>query len=267
MPDLDLSDIRLHFEDDGKGEAMILLAGMLSDSASWTPVVPALAEQYRVIRPDNRTTGRTTPWDAPVSVGQMAQDALALLDHLDVDRFHIVGHSMGGLMGMELTGLAGDRVASLSILASAPVRVPRTMAVFDMLGEVRGQKDGETLWLKALYPWLFRPAFFADPANAQSAITATLAYPYMQSRDAMLHQIEALRSFRPQTRLGDITCPTQTVFAGHDLLIPEEEGRAAFAAIPRVEQHRIEDAGHSLHWDASDAVAARIVAFTRAHPA
>ncbi len=266
MPDLDLNDIRLHYEDDGTGEPVIMLAGMLSDSASWGPVVPTLAGAHRVIRPDNRTTGRTTPWDAPISVGQMAEDALGLLNHLQVDRFHIVGHSMGGLMGMELAGLAGERVASLSILASAPVRVPRTMAVFDTVAELRGVEGGETLWLKALYPWLFRPSFFNDPANAQAALAATLAYPYAQTRAAMLHQIEALRSFRPRTRLADIACPTQTVFAGHDLLIPEEEGRAAFSAIPGVEQSRIDDAGHSLHWDAPQEVCDRVLAFTKRHP-
>lgn len=267
MPDLDLADIRLHFEDEGSGEPVILLAGMLSDSASWGPVVPLLTDRHRVIRPDNRTTGRTTPWDAPVSVGQMTQDALALLDHLGVERFHIVGHSMGGLMGMELSGLAGGRVASLSVLASAPVRVPRTMAVFDMLAEVRGAENGETLWLKALYPWLFRPGFFTDPAKVQAALDATLGYPYGQSRAAMLHQLEALRTFRPRTRLAEISCPTQTVFAGHDLLIPEEEGRQAFDVVAGVEQHRIDDAGHSLHWDAPQDVASRVLDFIARHPA
>ncbi|QBF34172.1 alpha/beta fold hydrolase [Thalassococcus sp. S3] len=266
MPDLPLDDISLHYETDGDGPPLLLLAGMLSDSASWGPLVSLLAKDHHVIRPDNRTTGRTTPWDAPVSVEQMAQDALALLDHLQIDKTHVTGHSMGGLMAMEIAGLAPDRIASLTILASAPVRIPRTIAVFDMIHEVRAAPEGETLWLKALYPWVFRPDFFADPQNTEIALQAALAYPHAQSLQAMAHQIEALKTFKPQTRPADIPCPTQIVFAEHDLLIPEAEGRAAFSAIPNVTQHVIEDAGHSIHWDAPQPVANRIRAFTDAHP-
>lgn len=266
MPDLSLPEISLHYEVDSDGPPLLLLSGLLGDSASWGPLVPLLAAGHRVIRPDNRTTGRTVPWDAPVSIGAMARDALALMDHLGHDRFHVAGHSMGGLMGMELAGLAGDRIASLSILASAPVRVPRTMAVFDALRDIRAAPQGETLWLRAMYPWIFRPGFFTDPANVDMAVEAALAYPHAQSLAAMTHQIEALRGFRPETRPSDLSCPTQAVYGEHDLLIPEAEARAAFDRIPGISHHVIADAGHSIHWDAPDAVAQVIAAFTALHP-
>lgn len=260
MPDLALSGLNYHYEVTGDGPPLILLAGMLSDSASWTPLLPLLTPHFTLIRPDNRTTGRTTPWDARVSVGRMAEDALALMDHLGHAHFHVAGHSMGGLMGMELAGLAGPRVASLTILASGPVRVPRTMAVFDTLAEIRAQEGGETLWLKALYPWIFRPAFFADPANTEAALAGALAYPHAQSLPAMRHQIEALRSFRPCVRPAEIGTRTQVLFAEHDVLIPEAPSRAAFAQMPHITQDVIPDAGHSIHWDQPQAVADRIIA-------
>ena len=265
MPDLALPDVSLHYEIGGNGAPLLMLAGMLSDSASWGPLIAPLEAHHTVIRPDNRTTGRTTPWNAPVSVGQMAQDAHALIDALGYDRVHVVGHSMGGLMAMELAGLMRDRVASLTILASAPVRVPRTMAVFDTLTEIRSAPDGETLWLKALYPWVFRPEFFIDPENTQMAVDAARAYPYAQTLPAMAHQIEALRNFQPQTRPSDISCPTQVVFAEHDLLIPEPSARDAFSEIPNVIQLTIAGAGHSIHWDAPDAVIDRILSFIATH--
>lgn len=265
MPDLALSDVSLHYEIGGEGPPLLMLAGMLSDSASWGPLIAPLESHHTVIRPDNRTTGRTTPWNAPVRVGQMARDALSLMDALDHGAFHVVGHSMGGLMAMELAGLAGARIASLTILASAPVRVPRTMAVFDTLREIRAGSNGEILWLKALYPWVFRPEFFANPENTRIAVDAALAYPHAQSLAAMTHQIEALRSFRPETRPSDITCPTQVLFAEHDLLIPEGPARTAFAAIPTVSQAVIADAGHSIHWDAPEAVTQHILSFTGSH--
>ena len=266
MPDMTLPPISLHYEVDGAGPPLLMLAGMLSDSASWGPIVGPLADHYTVIRPDNRTTGRTTPRDAPVSIAQMAQDALALMGHLGHARFHVLGHSMGGLMAMEMAGLAGDRVASLNILASAPVPVPRTMAMFETLLDIRRAPGGEELWLRALYPWAFRPAFFIDPANTETALTAALQYPHAQTIDAMALQLTALSSFRPKTRARDITQPTQVLFADHDLMIPEEAGRAAFASMPNVTQHTIADAGHSLHWDQPEAVTGRVLEFLAQHP-
>lgn len=263
MPDLQLSDVSLHYEVSGDGPPLMLLAGMLSDGATWLPLLPLLEPHFTVIRPDNRTTGRTTPWDAPVTVGQMADDALELIGHLGHDRIDIAGHSMGGLMGMEIAGLAGpEKVRSLTILASAPVRIPRGMAVFEALLAIRRSGPrGEEMWLRALYPWIFRPDFFADPANVPAALEAALAYPYAQSADAMELQMRALAGFRPRVKAGDIACPVQTVFAGQDVLIPNDAARKAFSAIRDVRHVVIEDAGHSLIWDAPEAVAERILSF------
>lgn len=255
MPDLPLSDISFHYEVDGSGPPLLMLAGMLSDSASWGALAPLLSDHFTLIRPDNRSTGRTTPWDAETSVAQMARDALALTDHLGHETFHVVGHSMGGLMAMELFGLAPERIQALSILASAPVRAPRTMAVFDALLAVRHAPEGEQLWLRALYPWIFAPGFFTDPANTDIALSAALAYPHAQSAEAMAHQLEALRSFRPTVRPSDLTCPTQVLHGAEDLLIPRAAAEEAFAQIPNVVQATLPHAGHSIHWDAAPAVA------------
>lgn len=249
MPDLALDDISLHYEVDGSGPPVILLAGMLSDSASWTPLVAPLAERFTVIRPDNRTTGRTTPWDAPVTITRCADDAAALLKYLDPGPVHVVGHSMGALMACELAGRHPDLAQSLTLLASAPVRVPRTMAMFDTLLAIRAQPDGEELWLRALYPWAFQPEFFRDPRNVETALEAALAYPHAQSAAAMAHQLDMLKTHRPSIDLADLALPAQSVFAEHDLMIPEARGRAAWAAIPGITQHSLEAAGHSLHWD------------------
>lgn len=261
MPELTLPDISLHYEVDGSGPPVLLLAGMLSDSASWTPVVEPLAEHFTVLRPDNRTTGRTTPWDAPVSVKTMAKDASALMAHLGHDRFHVVGHSMGGRMALELFGLEPDAIASLSILASGPHKLPRSLAVFDALMAIRQTPDGEKLWLKALYPWVFAPAFFEDPRNTETALDAALNYPHAQSAQAMAHQIEILRDFALSVALTDITCPTQILYAAEDALIPPGPAQQAFAPIAHAEHHIIPDAGHSIVWDAPQAVTGHLLRF------
>jgi pimeloyl-ACP methyl ester carboxylesterase len=265
MPDLKLDDITLHYEQSGEGPPLLLLAGMLSDSASWGAFFPLLEPYFTVIRADNRTTGRTVPWDAPTSVIQMAKDAQALMQHLGFAQYHLAGHSMGGLMALELAGMEGDKIASLQIMASGPVRAPRTMAIFDTLHAVRAGTDDASLWLRALYPWIFHPAFFDDPQNVQVALKAALAYPHDQSLEAMAHQNEALRGYRPKVDMTGLTCPAQAIFASDDLLIAKEPAWKALQQIPGITEKTIPDTGHSLHWDAPEAVAEILIGFIRSH--
>ncbi|APE45027.1 lipolytic enzyme [Sulfitobacter alexandrii] len=266
MPDLTLDDVTLHYEVDGDGPPLVLLAGMLSDSAAWTPLVPLLRDGFTVIRPDNRTTGRTTPWDAPARMPQMVADVIALMDHLGHPRFHVAGHSMGGLMTLELAGLFPGRVASATVMASGRVRSPRTTAVFEALLAIRRMPKGEEAWLRALYPWIFGPGFFTDPANAEAALEAAQAYPYAQTVDAMAHQLEGFKAFRPEARLSDIACATLVLYAAQDILVPPDLARPGFEGIADLREETVADAGHSIVWDAPQAVASHLGAFLKSHP-
>jgi len=266
MPDLRRDEITLHYEVDGRGPPLLLLAGMLSDSATWAGLLPMLTEKFTVIRPDNRTTGRTEPKNAPADPALMAQDALALMDHLGHHRFHCAGHSLGGLLTLELASAHAGRIATATVLASGRVRSPRTMALFDSLLAIRQAPQGEEMWLRALYPWIFGDRFFEDPSNTQLALDAALAYPHAQPVAAMAHQIEAFRNFHPQADPTQVTSPTLVLYAGKDIMLPPGPAKESFSGLPNAEHHVIGHAGHSIVWDATDEVAAHLQWFLGAHP-
>ena len=124
MPFAELNGLRLHYARDGAGPPLVLIAGMLSDHASWAPVLPALAARFTVIRPDNRTTGQTTPAEAPAGLAEWAGDVVALLDHLGIERAAILGTSRGGIIGMYLSATAPDRLRGLFLNDVGPVLDP-----------------------------------------------------------------------------------------------------------------------------------------------
>ena len=262
MPKLERPDLSLHYDVTGNGPPLLLLAGFMSDHASWTPLVPLLAGHFSCIAPDNRTTGQTTPWDAPVSIKHMADDALALMNHLGHDRFHIVGHSMGGIIALDIAAHVPARVASASIAASAPVRLARNTALFSNLIAIRRSKAAPDTWLRALFPWLFNPDLFDDPKSVDAAIADSLAYPHAQSADAMAHQLTALRGF-DGAGLAHPECPTQALIGGVDLIIPPAHILRVLGHLPHTV---IDQAGHSIHWDAPTAVADVIIAFAAQNP-
>ncbi|MCV6585828.1 MAG: alpha/beta fold hydrolase [Marinibacterium sp.] len=264
MPTLTLPDLELYYEDSGgDGPPILLIAGFASDSASWLPILPHLtgadAPGPRLIRPDNRSTGRSAPWDAPTDIGRNADDCAALLDHLGIERAHVVGHSMGGLIGMGLATQHPDRVASLMLAAIAPLRMARNVALFDAMVAIRRSDAAPDTWLRAFYPWIFRAASFEIPGAIDTALSLALAYPYAQSVDAMEHQLRALDSYDPSGVA--VSCRVQALLGAEDLLIPEAPARAALAALDGIDIHRIDNAAHAVHWDAPQAVAEHILRF------
>lgn len=263
MPKLTLPDVTLHYEIDGSGPPLLMIAGMVSDSASWAPLVPLLSPHFTLIRPDNRTTGRTGPVDAAVSVEIYAQDCAALLDRLNIPKAHVIGHSMGGMIALELLHAYPDQLASLTLAATAPVRLTRNQALFKALLAIRQSDAAPDTWLHAFFPWLFAPAVYDIPGAVDAAAAASLTYAHAQTVGGMAHQLGALEGYQPRTLASPLPAPTQALLAQDDMLIPLPMAQQALAGIPT---HIIPDAGHSIHWDAPQAVADHVKSFANSNP-
>ena len=125
MPIVDLETISLYYEEEGAGEALLLLHGLGSDGRSWEYQIGPFAEQFRVIVVDVRGHGRSAKPSGPYSVSQFTSDIFALLNHLQVDQCHLVGLSMGGMIGFQMAVDQPQRLKSLTIVNSGPELVPR----------------------------------------------------------------------------------------------------------------------------------------------
>lgn len=261
MPTCALPDITLHYEIEGKGPPLLLIAGLASDSTSWGALPPALASDWTVIRPDNRCTGRTTPQDAPASIPIWAADCLALLDHLGIETAHVAGHSLGGLIGLNMVARARPRVKSLCLLATSPISVPRNDAVFDTLVVLRAPGMAPDLWLRAFLPWLFHHSSFDAPGALDAMVAMALAYSHGQGAAAMARQIAAMKVVAPHGITPADIPPTLALLAADDLLYPAALAVPGLQDFPAIRIETIPRAGHSIHWDAPDAVLAHLTAF------
>ena len=252
MPDLDLPDVTLHYEVSGTGPPLLMIAGFMSDGASWQPLLPLLEPHFTLIRPDNRTTGRTRPWDAPVSMSLWVGDVLALLDHLGLPRAHVLGHSLGGNIGWVLARTAPERVSSLLTLGSAPIALRRNTDLFRALIAIRRSDAPPDTWLRALFPWLFSEDVYGRRGAIAAAVDASLSYPHAQSADAMELQLEALRTVDPAPFELPPEVPFHAVLSRDDLLVPLDR---SLPSLDGVRTTILDGPGHSIHWDAPDTVA------------
>src|SRR6516162_7830335 len=102
MPEQSINSVRLHYDLHGRGDALLLIMGLGAGSAAWDPkLVETLAQDFLVITYDNRGTGRSDKPHEPYTLEMFASDAAGLLDHLKIEKTHVFGVSMGGMIAQE----------------------------------------------------------------------------------------------------------------------------------------------------------------------
>jgi len=117
MPAATIGDIQLYYEEYGQGPPLVMILGLGQDIATWQFQIPALSRHVRLIVFDNRDAGKSSRCSDKYTTAIMARDVLGLMDYLKIDRAHILGTSMGGMIAQQAALTAPGRLNSL-ILAS-----------------------------------------------------------------------------------------------------------------------------------------------------
>ena len=249
MPSTIINDVNLYYECYGKGDPLMLIAGLASDSQSWEPIVADLAKQYLVILPDNRGAGRTLPQEAKTSIQHIADDCIALLEHLKLPSATLLGHSMGGLVTMDCAIRYPKYVSKLILAATSAVNSERNGALFhDWNSYLKAGMEPEQ-WFRNMFYWIFSKRFFENKEALNAAVQFAVNYPYPQSKIAFENQIKAIEEFNCQQKLPAIKAETLIICGKEDLLFPFEESIEILQAIPRTSISIIEDAAHSIHME------------------
>jgi pimeloyl-ACP methyl ester carboxylesterase len=161
-----VDDGNLEYEERGAGAAVLLIHGaFLADALAPLLAEPALTDRYRVINYHRRGYAGSSRPEGVVGIAQQAADARALLTHLGVDRAHLVGHSYGGCVALQLAIDAPERVQSLALLEPALLTVPAVGQWFAEVGGPSIERYGAGDRAGAVTHFLcgvFGPAPYAD---------------------------------------------------------------------------------------------------------
>src|SRR5688572_26272404 len=116
MAFFDRGDIRLRYRVDGNGPPILMVHGVGARLENWDRVVESLDGEFTTVRFDLRGHGETTKAAGPYSLQLFVADALALLDRLGIERCHVAGHSLGGMIAQQLAVSHPGRVDRLALL-------------------------------------------------------------------------------------------------------------------------------------------------------
>lgn len=149
-------DTPIRYLVDGSGKPVVLIHGITRTAdLDWveTGVFRALSAHFRVIALDNRGHGKSgKPHSAEEYGTKMLRDILGLLDHLQIERVHLVGYSMGGRMALKMMTLWPERIKSVVLIGSGGVLEERDLAVFHQLADSLEAGTGATPLLRAIWP-------------------------------------------------------------------------------------------------------------------
>jgi 3-oxoadipate enol-lactonase len=244
MPLIDANGIRLYVEDEGSGPPLLLIMGLGASLETWVAQRQAFAAHHRVIAFDNRGAGRSASPPPPWTVPAMAADAVGLLDALGIERAHVLGVSMGGMIAQELAIRHPARVARLVIAMSfaRPEPLRRAFLLHRRWARLQGaDAAGESL---ATLPWLLSSAILRDAERLQPLLALVGAMPFM-SAEAYAHQVDAIVEYTTRDRLHLVRAPTLVLGAAEDVLTPLSLSEEIAAAIPNARLEVLPRGGHA----------------------
>ncbi|HEX8245578.1 MAG TPA: alpha/beta hydrolase [Longimicrobium sp.] len=259
---------RLAYTVRGSGPPVLLVQGVGVAGAGWTPQVDALSPEFRCLAFDNRGMGMSQPLGAPVTVEQMAEDARVLMDAEGWTQAHVVGHSLGGPVALELALGARDRVRSLSLLCTfARGRDATRLTAWMLWVGLRSRIGTRRMRRNAFLQIVMPPSALAgaDRDGMAEKLAPLFGHDLADQPPVAMKQLAALRAYDATPRLGELAgVPTLVVSAAHDPIARPESGRALAAGIAGARYVEFADASHGLPLQRADEVNALLLEHLRA---
>ena len=268
MPEATIDGVKIHYEETGDGDPLLLIMGYGMPGDAWLGSIPFL-DGFRAIYFDNRGTGRSDKPDGPYTIDRMAEDAAGLLDHLGIARAHVYGVSMGGMIAQELALRHPKKIRSLVLGCTLCGGEHSTMAepqIIEELVAVVGTMGTDTAaWVDRQLPLLFTPEWIAaNPAIRDVFMMMAPMLPPTPPETA--HRAMAgLFGWTCYDRLPQITAPTLILHGDRDVLIPVQNAYVLAERIPGARLHIVPGAGHGYPAQDPVGVHALVTDFFRAN--
>jgi 3-oxoadipate enol-lactonase len=251
---------RIYFEVTGSGDAVVLCHGLGGNHASWWQQLRPLGSEFRVVTWDQRGFGNSTRRTGRFGPEVAVDDLVALLDHLALERVHVVGQSMGGWVAMGLADSAPERVRTLTLTDTVAgawtpeVEALTTASVRDLVAHL----DHGTLGRHAALGDAFVDAH-PDLAVLYQLISSMGDKP----PDADVFAMLAEMSFSP-AQLSALSMPVHVVVGEDDRLCPPDAVCLVAAAIPGATYTVLPGSGHSPYFEDASAWNRVVAGFLRA---
>ena len=238
----------LHYTVRGHGPPVLFIKGVGVQGDGWLPQTADLSAEFTCISFDNRGMGRSQPVEAVITIERLANDAAAILDAVRVRSAHVVGHSLGGVVALQMALSHRQRVKSLALLCTfsgGKTAAPMSSRLFWLgLGTRVGSRSmRRRAFLKLVMP----PGVVTDWDGMAERLSRLFGHDIADQPTIARQQLAALRMADLSPRLPELAgVPTLVLTGAHDPIGPPSAGSALAAAIPGARYVEVADASHTL---------------------
>lgn len=225
----------------GRGETLVLVHGYLGGSAQWAAQIDHLRDHFDVVAVDLAGYGQARDRAAPTQMAAHARAVLATLDGLGIERFHLLGHSMGGMVAQETVSQAPQRVDRLVLYATGPQgSIPGRFETMARSRERLTEDGVERTARRICATWL-------RDREASPAFEALAAIACQASEQAALAGLSAMEGWDGRDRLVSVRQPTLVVWGERDRSYGWAQVEALWRGIPQASLAVLPNCAHALH--------------------
>jgi 3-oxoadipate enol-lactonase len=248
---------RIYWDEQGSGDPILLIMGLGYPSYLWHRTRPTLKERYRTIALDNRGSGQSDAPPGPYSIALMASDAAAALDAAGVERAHVFGLSMGGMIAQEFALQYPARVRSLILGCTAPGGPNAVRAEKRVTEILMGIGLGPEEHARAMRPYVY------DSSTPLERIEEDLAIrrQWFPKPEAYKAQLQGIYAWEAYSRLQKIAAPTLVIHGETDQLVPVGNGELIAARINGSQLVKLSHASHIFTTDQPEASRKAVMEF------
>jgi aminoacrylate hydrolase len=252
----------VHGRTDPDAPTVLLCSGLGGAAHYWAPQIPVLADSFRVITYDQTGTGRTAGTLPPgYAVADMAAEVATLLDELGVEQTHIIGHALGGLIGLRFALDRPARVHRLVLVNAWAKTHPHTLRCFAARKNLL-LNTGAAAYVQAQPLFLYPAAWLADRQDwlAEQDAAGIAHFPPV---DTVLRRINAVETFDLTAAIAAISAMTLLIATRDDVLVPCTCSIALADQLPHVRLALLDHGGHACNVTDPAGFDAMVTAFLR----
>ncbi len=265
MPFITSRGLRLHYEDLGEGPPVLLVHGFTNYGLVWAGQATALVHSgYRVLMPDLAGHGLSAVAESTTTVPDLAQDMVALLDALHLDRALVCGLSLGGMVAQQIAVDNPNRVSAMLIADSRAENVGMRPAVEGWIADFEGP-GGPLARLEKTFPMLVNEEFCLSAAGQATLALWRIVLAKVAGR-SLANVARGMAAFDVVARLPAVRIPTLVVSGSQDKLIAPNLSQRTADLVPGARFVAIPGAGHISSLDSAAAFNRLLLEFMAAAP-
>ena len=267
MPAFELNNFSMHYDVYGNGEPVILIMGITAPGAVWEAHREVWQENFQCITADNRGVGQTDKPAGDYSSAMMADDYANLIDHLNLEKAHIVGCSMGSIIAQQLALRHPEKVKSLVLMCSWARCDSYAKSTFEHMKQCKAHLTPAAFmeWIQLI---IFHKRSWDNPEFSQSMIDGrndASIDPNPQPLHGLEGQAAACIEHNTLDQLENITVPTLLIGGEDDIFTPRWMAEELHTGITNSELHLYPESGHAFHWENLEDFNQRVITFIQAN--